>query len=184
MRQAQNGPVILIGHSRGGLVLSHAAEDAPDAMDGLAYVCAMMLPGGSSRGMWKKHSQANPEFARAILPTPGGKGTVLDAELAPSILAQCSPPEAAKAMVLRAVSEPDSPRNAVLCLSDERYGCVPRSYIACTQDRSIPLSDQQAMIARQPGTRVYELEADHSPFLSAPQALAELLMTIAQERAG
>jgi pimeloyl-ACP methyl ester carboxylesterase len=40
------GPVVLAGHSRGGLVVSTAAERDTQAMDALVYICAMMLPSG------------------------------------------------------------------------------------------------------------------------------------------
>jgi pimeloyl-ACP methyl ester carboxylesterase len=45
-RTAPQKPVILAGHSRGGLVVSQAAETAPDPVDALVYICAMMLPDG------------------------------------------------------------------------------------------------------------------------------------------
>jgi pimeloyl-ACP methyl ester carboxylesterase len=67
-----------------------------------------------------------------------------------------------------------------LALTDARYGSVPRHYIECLNDRVIPIADQRAMRALQPCASVTSLEADHSPFLSTPQALADALLNIAK----
>ncbi len=176
-----SGPMILVGHSRGGLVLSAAAEQAPDVIAGLAYVSAMMLPGGSAPGrIWRAHLRANPVFAALIRPTPGGAGSVLDATGAPALLAQDAPADMSQAMAGRLRAEPDGPLHGKLTLTDARYGKVPRSYIACKRDKVIPIEQQRAMIAAQPGTMAIQIAADHCPFLSAPDLLARALMRIAR----
>ena len=47
-RELGSEPLVLAGHSRGGLVVSATAEADPSAMDGLAYICALMVPDGKS----------------------------------------------------------------------------------------------------------------------------------------
>ena len=70
-RSASQKPVILAGHSRGGLVVSTAAETAPEAIDAIVYICAMMLPDGMSRATFKELEEANPAFDALISPTHG-----------------------------------------------------------------------------------------------------------------
>src|SRR5687768_6459773 len=61
MKRNLNGAqVILAGHSRGGLVVSQAAETAPESVDALVYICAMMLPNGMSRAAFKEMEGPNP----------------------------------------------------------------------------------------------------------------------------
>ena len=60
---------------------------------------------------------------------------------------------------------------------------MPRHYIRCTQDRAVPLTGQDHMIATVDGaiggrTIVQTLESSHSPFLSQPAALSKILMNI------
>jgi hypothetical protein len=60
---------------------------------------------------------------------------------------------------------------------------VPRHYIRCTQDRAIPLTGQDQMIATVDGaiggkTIIHTLESSHSPFLSQPAALSRILIDI------
>ncbi len=173
-------PVILAGHSRGGIVISEAAERAPDAIAALVYICAMMLPSGLSRASWREHAVPNPAFAAIQKPHPTADARVIDPTNAIEVFAQLSPRNQAEAALTRLVAEPDGPRAEPLYLTPENYGSVPRHYIECLHDRTIPLADQRRMQALQPGARVVSLDADHSPFLSAPQALAGALIAIAK----
>jgi pimeloyl-ACP methyl ester carboxylesterase len=175
-RQAPSRPVILAGHSRGGLVVSQTAETAPEAIDALVYICAMMLPDGISRAEFKTLEEANPAFDGLITPTPGGHGTVITGSDPGAVFAQISPPDAVAAAMARLLSEPHGPRSEKLHLSAARWGSLPRTYVECTQDRTIPLSSQRRMQAMSPGARVVTLDADHSPFLSRPQELAQALI--------
>ena len=173
------GPVVLCGHSRGGIVISQAAERDHRAMDMLVYICAMLIPGGMSRAEFQKDQAPNPDFQAIVRPTPGGKGTLIDTERAAEVFAQLSPDELVADALGRLVSEPDLPRATPLRLTPERFGSVPRHYVECLHDRTIPIEDQRRMQALQPCERVISLEADHSPFLSAPDALADALLDLA-----
>ena len=174
-----NGPVVLCGHSRGGIVLSQAAERDPAAMDMLVYICAMLIPSGVSRAEFQKDQAPNPDFQAIIRPTPGGQGTLIDTERAAEVFAQLSPADAVADALGRLAAEPDQPRATPLHLTAERFGSVPRHYIECLHDRTIPIQDQRRMQALQPCGRVIALDADHSPFLSAPDALADALLVMA-----
>lgn len=173
-------PVVLVGHSRGGLVISQAAEQDPDAMAALVYVCAMLLPPGMSRAEWKQGQVPNPDFDALMRKHPSAPATTIAPEGAAAVFAQLSPPGLAEAAIARLVAEPDAPRLTPLALTQARYGRVPRHYIECLHDRTIPLADQRRMQAMQPCASVTSLDADHSPFLSAPRALADALIHIAE----
>lgn len=179
-RDATQSPVVLAGHSRGGIIVSQAAEMAPDAIDALVYICAMMLPDGMSRADFKQLEEPNPAFDAIISPVLEGAGTVVDKDKAGAIFAQLYPPETAAAAMAQVVAEPHGPRSTRLTLSAERFGSLPRTYIECTEDRAIPLSSQRLMQQLVPGAEVVTLWADHSPYLSRPQALAAALIAAAE----
>jgi len=178
-RNATQAPVILAGHSRGGIVVSQAAEVAPDAINALAYICAMMLPDGMSRADFKQLENSNPAFDAIISPVHGGAGTVVDKDKAGAVFAQLCPAETVAAAMAQVVAEPHGPRSTPLTLSKGRFGSLPRTYIECTEDRTIPLSSQRRMQQLVPGADVVTLWADHSPYLSRPQALAAALIAAA-----
>lgn len=177
--RAASGPAILCGHSRGGLVLSRAAELDPGAMAMLVYICAMLVPDGVSRAEFQRDQVPNPDFAGIIMPTAGGAGTVIDTAGAPAVFAQLSPPDAVAEAMARLAAEPNAPRLTRMAVTPERFGSVPRHYVECLHDRTIPIADQRRMIALQPCASVQTLAADHSPFLSAPDALGDALISLA-----
>lgn len=175
-RNAPVRPVILCGHSRGGLVVSQAAETAPEAIDALVYICAMMLPDGMSRADFKQIEHSNPRFDEIISPVHGHAGTVIDPLRAPTVFAQLSPEREVIAAMARLVAEPHGPRSEKLKLTPERFGSLPRTYIECTDDRTIPLPSQRRMQEMLPGARTETLWADHSPYLSRPHTLVRMLI--------
>ncbi len=175
-RAACQSPVVLAGHSRGGLVISQAAETDPDAMDALVYICAMMVPDGMSRADFKAMEEPNPAFDEVIIPILDGSGTLVDPVLGANVFAQLSPPDLVAAAMERLVAEPHGPRATKLQLSPEYFGSVPRTYIECTEDRTIPIGSQRMMQGLVPGAKVVTLDADHSPFLSRPQELVDALI--------
>lgn len=175
LRERTGGPVVLAGHSRGGLVVSAAAERDPLAMDSLAYICAIMLPSGMSRADFKAMEGPNPPFDAIISPVGGGSGTTVDPARAAAIFAQLSPPDLVAAAMARLVAEPSGPRGTPLALTAERWGSLPRTYIECTEDRTIPIASQRRMQTLCPGAQIISLAADHSPYLSMPDALADAL---------
>ncbi|MBC2666953.1 alpha/beta fold hydrolase [Novosphingobium flavum] len=176
-RERGQGPVVLAGHSRGGIVITAAAERDPEAMDALVYICAHMLPSGLSRADFAAQSPRNAAFAAIVSPTPGGAGTVVDPEGAHAVFAQLSPPEVTESAAARLLAEPNAPRDTPVFTTPERWGKLPRTYVECTEDRVIPIADQRRQQALSPGARVVTLEADHSPFFSRPDELAAALIS-------
>ena len=176
MRARSGGSVILAGHSRGGIVVSQAAENAPGSADALVYICAMMLPDGMSRAEFADREGPNPDFRGLVSSTASGHGTVITGENPGAIFAQLSPPDLVAEAVARLVAEPHAPRSTPLRLTRERWGSLPRTYIECTEDRTIPLASQRLMQELSPGARRVALDADHSPFLSRPDELAAALI--------
>lgn len=178
-RTARQRPVILAGHSRGGIVVSQAAETDPQAMDALVYICAIMLPNGMSRAAFKALEAPNPAFDGLIIPIHDDAATLVDPIKAGAVFAQLSPPAKVTAAMARLVAEPKGPRATPLHLTPERFGSRPRTYIECTQDLTIPIASQRKMQALLPGADIVTLDADHSPYLSRPAELTEALIDVA-----
>jgi hypothetical protein len=68
-----------------------------------------------------------------------------------------------------------------LSLTGEKFGTVPRAYIECLHDRAIPHELQRLVVSTLRCRPVISMETDHSPFCSAPEALAAHLVSIAVE---
>lgn len=172
------GPVILVGHSRGGLVISAAAERAPERIDRLVYLTAFLLQSGQSLA---DIAGRNPEVGpgRAIRPAGDPSRLVVDPEQAIPIFYNSVAPDEAKAAVDRLVPEPAAALTMPITVTAGRFGRVPRAYIECTNDQAISLAMQREMQAALPCDPVITLDADHSPFYSAAPELAEALLRLA-----
>lgn len=174
-REIGGAPLVLAGHSRGGLNISAAAEADPTAMDRLVYICALMLPAGMSGDTMREVMPPEPELVELARTRSDTAAMILDAELAVQVFAQRSPPELARAAMVRLRAEPAGPLATPMAVTPERWGSVPRTYIECLHDRTVSIANQRRMQELSPGSSVITLDSDHSPFLCAPEALTEAL---------
>jgi pimeloyl-ACP methyl ester carboxylesterase len=169
---------ILVGHSRGGTVISEAAELAPQAMLGLVYLAALLLPAGR-----KAFEEAAVEDARNLVePDQGpadGQSLRIKPEAARALFYNRASPEDAAWASARLCPEPLAPNTVPLTVTRERWGRLPRAYIECLDDRALPIELQRSMQADLPCDPVVTMDSDHSPFLCAPRALAAHLADIA-----
>lgn len=177
-RKAQ-APVILCGHSRGGIVISEAAERAPAAIAALVYVTAFLVPSGMSLNDMIERVPRTAEFDAGLAPVEGGAALALSEEGARAAFYNMTPEALRAEACARLVHEPAAPLGTPLSLSDERYGSVPRHYIECSEDRAIPLAQQRDMQRALPVASSVMLRSDHSPFLACPGRLVEELLRIA-----
>jgi pimeloyl-ACP methyl ester carboxylesterase len=180
LARAEPEPVLLVGHSRGGLVISEAAERAPEAIASLVYLAAVLVPDGESAVSVNTRLRGGPMDPPLVL-TPGADGVSLHAD--PASVAALLYNETDPALVARALGllspEPIAGLDATARLSMVRYGSVPRAYIECLKDRVMPIALQRGMREDVPCDPVLTLDTDHSPQFSDPHALADALETVA-----
>lgn len=178
---SQSGKVILVGHSRGGAIISQAAEYVPERLAALVYVSGMLLADGESVLGFGADMGMSTALAAAILPAADGKSLSVKTELLSSAFYNTT----AQPWIDRAASlvreEPTAPNAVPLHLTHERFGRVPRYYVESLRDAILPLAMQRSMVERIPCRRVISLDTDHSPFYSAPEELASALLSIAAE---
>jgi pimeloyl-ACP methyl ester carboxylesterase len=171
---AQPEPVILVGHSMGGIVLSQTAEKYPDKIERLIYVAAYLLQDGESL-FQVSTADADSKIGSYLLPDPeNGQIGIRPEALKDIFLHDCSPEVIAEA---EAHLRPDLivPQTTPLHLSEQNFGRVPRTYITTTHDRVISPKLQKQMFTALPCDRLLEIDTGHSPFAAAPEKLVELI---------
>lgn len=171
---AARDPVILVGHSRAGVVISETAELVPERISRLVYLSAYLLPAGRTMAA-EARADAGSLIAPNMVPADSGVTCGLRAEVVrEAFYGRCTDADAAWAMAqLR--PEPLRPLVTSPRVTSAGFGRVPRAYIECTADRAVTLASQRRMQAALPCDPVFTLDTDHSPFISAPAALAEIL---------
>lgn len=180
---AEEGPVILVGHSLGGIVISQAAEDRPDKVESLAYLCAFLLPDGASFLGATQNVEGSMVLDNLVMAEDHSYVTVRE-EVMHQAFAHDVPVEAFELVRPLIVPEPTAPLAAPLSITEERWGSIPRYYIECTDDRAIPPAVQRAMYTALPVQRVFSIAASHAPNFSAPEQVAEYLIELAEAASG
>jgi pimeloyl-ACP methyl ester carboxylesterase len=174
---SQEPGCVLVGHSRGGVVISRAAELVPGSIRHLVYLSAFLLPAGGSVAA-EARRDADSLLAPHMVPADSGVTCLLrDAVLRDAFYGACTDADFEYARA-RLTPEPLKPLATPLRISDERFGRVPRAYIETLRDRAVTLAAQRRMQAALPCSPVFTLDTDHSAFLSQPEALARILISI------
>lgn len=174
------GDVILVGHSLGGLVISAVAEALPERIRRLVYVSGFLPRDGDSLVRICSVDPDNPVSAASVR-TPDGKCVTLDpGRLRELFLADCRDEDIDTART-RLGPEPIAVMFQTVHVTPARFGRVSRAYIHCSRDVALPPFMQEQMVAASPCDPVLTLATGHSPFFAAPERLAEMLDSLAQE---
>jgi pimeloyl-ACP methyl ester carboxylesterase len=163
---AQDGPVVLVGHSYGGAVITEAGTH--DKVTALVYIAAFVPDKGESVDALGGNPDAQ---GSPIIPAPGGFlfqdrgrfhasfGADLPAADA-AFMADSQVPWAVNAM-----TEP---------VTEPAWRSKPSWYLIATHDRMIPASAQRAM-AQRAGATTAEVAASHAVYMSQPREVAAFI---------
>ena len=161
-------PVVLVGHSYGGAVVGEATRWT-DAVEHLVYIAAFCLDAGETVAH-QTDVEYPPVPLSGAVDRDGDFLTVDPAKARECLYSEC-PPAAADAATARLGPQP------VVTLTQPAQAApwrtIPSTYVVCSRDQAVHPLHQQAM-ARRCG-HVVTLDTDHSPFVSDPDAVADVL---------
>jgi pimeloyl-ACP methyl ester carboxylesterase len=176
------GPVVLVGHSYGGAVITNAATGNPNVKS-LVYVAAYALDEGESVADANELGGGHSEIINhlVIRPFPGASEGDADAYLDPAefptLFAQDVPKALAKTMA--ASQRPGSFASLVSPSGPPAWKTIPSWYMVAKQDRIIPPVAEHEM-AQRAGSTVVEVNSSHVPMLSKPAAVIDLIVQAAK----
>ena len=174
---AQPEPVILVGHSMGGLVITQTAEYRPDKIRTLVYLCAFLPRNGESLLQLAQADPGGLVLPNLVMADDQLSATVRDEAIKDAFYGDCSDSDVAWAKLLL-VPQPLAPLSTPVSTTEASFGRVPKVYIECLQDRAVPPSLQKRMYSTLPCRQVISMDTSHSPFLSAPDKLVEHLTSL------
>jgi pimeloyl-ACP methyl ester carboxylesterase len=173
-----DGPVILVGHSFGGITISNVAEMHPEKIKTLVYLAALLPKDGDSLQSLSQQDKAHGFTQENFLISTDQKyASVLARDQLSLFCAECTPAQATK-IDGKLIPEPLAPMRTRVHITKERFGKVDKVYIATDLDRVISPTAQESMLAATPTRKVVHLKTSHTPFLSKPDELVQVLLSI------
>ena len=173
----QSEPVILVGHSMGGVVITQAAEYRPKKIKKLVYLAALLLQNGEFLIQYAEMDTEALIMRNLIMSEDRSYANVKEEALKEIFYADCSDEdvEFAKSQL---VPQALAPLATPVSTTEENFGRVPRVYISCLLDRALSPPIQEKLYKALPCEKVIHLDTSHSPFFSAPEKLASHLLSI------
>lgn len=175
------GPVIVVGHSMGGTVAAQVSELRPKRIAVAIYLCAFLLPDGESiLDFYARAWDDTMTGAHArVSYSDDGLVSMIDPASAKAVFYAQAKPRDATWAAKQLTPQPEGGRRSKLKLSKSKFGRVPRVYIETTQDASVFIALQRRMHTETLCARVFTLNTDHAPQLSAPEDLAKMFDNVA-----
>jgi len=170
---AQSGPVILVGHSYGGVVITEAGNDPQ--VEGLVYIAAFAPDSGESVSSLIKDPPPGAPVP-PILPPQDGYLLLDKAKFAASFAADV---DAATAAFMADAQVPWGLEALGGAVTSPAWRSKPSWYLIATEDRMIPPPAQRFM-AERAGATTAEVSASHAVYVSQPAAVAALIAKAAQ----
>ncbi|MGE0822555.1 MAG: alpha/beta fold hydrolase [Candidatus Binatia bacterium] len=174
---AQREPVVLVGHSMGGGIITQVAEYRPDKIKTLVYLTALLPANGESMGAVLRRNTESVLNSNFVVTADKSASMVREEALVDGFYGDCSAEDVALAKLLL-TPQATAPLRAKLQTTAERFGRIPRVAIECLRDRAHPLSFQRSVYPTFPFQKVISMDTSHSPFFSAPDELAAHLATL------
>jgi pimeloyl-ACP methyl ester carboxylesterase len=165
---AQDGPVILVGHSYGGVVVTEAGSD-PKVV-GLVYIAAFAPDKGESIETLIKNPPAGAPVP-PILPPQDGFLFLERSKFAASFAADVNPGLAA---FMADSQVPWGVQAFGGTVSEPAWKSKPSWYLVSTDDKMIP-PDAQRSMSKRAGSKVVEVKGSHAVYVSQPLAVASLI---------
>jgi pimeloyl-ACP methyl ester carboxylesterase len=173
---ADGGPVILVGHSMGGIAITQTAEQHPDKIAALVYLSAY-LPENGKALLDYSHDAESALGPSIVIDQDHGIGTITT-ETMHAAFFNNTPSELAAEAEKRLRPEPLQPFVTPVTTSAANFGRLPRYYITTLRDRAVGPSLQKAMYTALPVRTTYSLDTDHASYFSATDALAAALSDV------
>jgi pimeloyl-ACP methyl ester carboxylesterase len=171
-------PVVLVAHSRGGIVASQASEARPDKIAACVYLAAYLIPNGERVLEYAMTDKGSLILRNLHVDRDGGFDMLRQEAFRDALYHDCNEDDVALANLLLS-PEPIKPTATLLRLSGENYGRVPRFYIELTEDRAVSLPLQRRMHEAVGCERVMRIDASHSAYFSKPDELTDCILSVA-----
>jgi pimeloyl-ACP methyl ester carboxylesterase len=176
--KAADQPVVLVGHSMAGTVISAVAERNPELVSHLVYLAAYLLPNEQSLYGFTQTSPGMADSALGPALRPGEGTLGVDPAAFIDVFCADAAPDAAEAAVAALRPDPLAPLGTPITITDGRWGRIPRSYIFTAKDRCVSPASQKEMVDAVTVDKVATIDAAHLAMLSKPDELVTIISSL------
>ena len=174
---AMAAPVVLVGHSFGGMTISNVAEVAPGRIRTLAYVAAYLpLSGQNARELSAEDADSAWSDRNFLIAADRSTAHVLNEDCV-RLFGTDLEPDWQRRLRELLVPEPLLPIRTPVYLTPQRFGGVDKVFIRTSHDNTISPRMQDRMLGRVAVRAVHTIRSSHFPHLSRPDDLTELLLS-------
>jgi pimeloyl-ACP methyl ester carboxylesterase len=170
----QDGPVIVVGHSYGGQIMTALGADAPNVV-GLVYIAAFGLDEGESIGQLQAQGPPTPALAHLDIDQQG-YAWLPEADFVGHFAADVEP---GKARVMYAVQQPLAAATLEEVMGPPAWKMHPSWYLVAANDEVIP-PDAERQFAGRMGATTVEISSSHVAMVSHPDDVVNLINTAAR----
>lgn len=167
--------VVLVGHSFAGLVISQVAEEIPAQIRELVFLAAALPHNGDSLLSLAKKDPAS-KIGKSLTIDQQHGAAIIAKDAIADIFAADAPEQVQQYLASHIKAEPLAPLATPVSLTDKNFGSVKKVYIHTVNDNAISYPAQQYMVKNSKIDKIYTLQSSHTPFISMPGKLAEMLI--------
>ena len=174
---AAPGPVALVGHSGGGMLVTAGAEAFPDKVSHGIWIAGMLIPDGRSFDDIQTQimgRQARFGITPHVVQAADGRTSNVPPDIAVRFFFQDAPEHVARAAAARLTPQPNA-GHRLRTLTGPRLKALPKLYIQAQDDRSVIPAAQAVMSQSIPRVTIETIASGHVPQLTQPARLAQII---------
>lgn len=183
--EAQSGPVILVGHSQGGALITQAVSTVGHKIKGLIYISAV-VPDSGETAFERLSPKTQANFGATVVADTENllfriaeDKSVLEHGFFQDLRA--THPNLADLALAGMVAEPMKIGLGKLSYSKTLFQSIPKYYIETLQDGIVDIENQRYYHNRLPFKKVFSINSGHAPFLSKASEVAKYLNDIRKD---
>lgn len=179
---SESTPVVLVGHSFGGITISNVAEAAPDKIKALVYLSAYLPKDGDSLQSLSQ-TDVDSQLGKAgnFVVSPDYKYASVNAERGGDLFGNDASGASKEAIRKSLIPEPLAPMANPLKLTSERFGKIPKYYVETTRDVVVSPALQERMVKEGDVKNVFRIDSGHASYVTKPHEVARAILAVAAQ---
>ena len=170
----EKDPVVLVGHSFGGITISNVAEAAPDKIKALVYLSAYLPQDGQSlMDLAKMDRDSHMVKPGNLVLAPDYSTASINPEAKADVFANDANDADRSLIVNSLIPEAAGPQGTPVKLTDANWGRVPKFYLETTRDHCVSPYLQEEMMSHTKLVKVTRIDAGHASYITQPHAVVE-----------